>query len=101
MHTRVRGAIEAPAGPHPAGSEYRADNPEFLLWILACLADSALVLHRVCVGDLAPLERERFWQDYLLVGELFGLDREHAPPTYAAYRGYLTERLASDDPCRE
>jgi uncharacterized protein (DUF2236 family) len=33
----------------------------------------------------------------LFRSELFGLDRRHAPPTYAAYRGYMAERLASDE----
>src|SRR3954470_20151768 len=75
MHSRVRGTIARPAGPHPAGSPYAADRPDMLLWILACLADSALVIYRSFVGPLAdPAQRERFWSDYLLVGELFGLD---------------------------
>jgi uncharacterized protein (DUF2236 family) len=97
MHARVRGTIDEPAGPHPAGSAYRADQPEFLLWILACLADSAQVVYERLVRRLTRAERERFWQDYLLLGELFGLERRYAPPTYAAYRGYMAERLASDE----
>jgi uncharacterized protein (DUF2236 family) len=97
MHAHVRGTIEAPAGPHPAGSAYRADDPEFLLWILACLADSAQAVYERLVRRLTRAERERFWQDYLLLGELFGLERRHVPATYAAYRGYMTERLESDD----
>jgi uncharacterized protein (DUF2236 family) len=97
MHARVSGKLEEPAGPHPAGSAYRADDPEFLLWILACLADSAQAVYERFVRRLTREERERFWQDYVLLGELFGLDREHAPATFAAYRGYMAERLASDD----
>lgn len=97
MHARVRGTIDEPAGPHPAGSAYRADQPEFLLWILACLADSAQAVYERFVRRLTRAERERFWQDYLLLGELFGLERGDAPATYAAFRGYMAERLASDD----
>jgi uncharacterized protein (DUF2236 family) len=97
MHTRVRGRTDRRAGRHPAGTPYAATDPAFLLWILACLADSALVLHRVFVGDLSPADRERFWQDYLLVGELFALPREHAPASYDEFRAYTRERLASDD----
>ena len=97
LHSRVRGEIDEPAGRHPAGSAYRADDPEFLLWILACLADSAQAVYERFARRLTREEREDFWQDYLVIGELFGLDREHAPRTYAAYRGYMTERLASDD----
>jgi uncharacterized protein (DUF2236 family) len=97
MHSRVRGTTDRRAGRHPAGTPYAADDPPFLLWILACLADSALVLHRVFVGNLSPADRERFWQDYLLVGELFGLSREHAPGTYGEFRDYMRERIASPD----
>lgn len=97
MHERVRGTIDAPAGPHPAGSTYRADDPEFLLWILACLADSAQAVYERLARRLTSEEREGFWRDYLVVGDLFGLAREHAPPDYAAYRDYMAERLASDD----
>lgn len=97
MHSRVEGTTDRRAGRHPAGTRYSAADPRFLLWILACLADSALVLHRVFVGDLTAAERERFWQDYLLVGELFGLGREHAPASYGEFRDYMRERIASRD----
>ncbi|MEA2411026.1 MAG: hypothetical protein QOC77_1587 [Thermoleophilaceae bacterium] len=98
MHTRVRGAIDEPAGPHPAGTPYAADRPDMLLWILACLADSALVVYRAFVGPLAdPGQRERFWSDYLLVGELFGLARADAPPDYDSFRDYMRARVRSDD----
>lgn len=97
MHARVRGRLARDAGPHPAGSEYRADSPEFLLWILACLADSALTVYEQLVRRLDAGERGRFWSDYVLLGELFGLDRADAPTDYAEFRAYMDERLASDD----
>ena len=98
MHARVNGAISKGAGPHPAGTPYAADRPDMMLWILACLADSALVIHRAFVRPLDdPDERERFWSDYLLMGELFGLDRSHAPATYARFRAYMRERVHSPD----
>jgi uncharacterized protein (DUF2236 family) len=98
MHARVRGEIDRAAGPHPAGTPYAADRPDMLLWILACLADSALVVYRTFVGPLAdPAQRERFWSDYLVMGELFGLPREEAPPDYGAFRDYMRARLRSGE----
>ena len=98
MHARVSGAISKPAGPHPAGTAYAADRPDMLLWILACLADSALVIYRSFVGPLEdPAQRDRLWSDYLLMGELFGLPRSDAPADYAAFRAYMRERVRSRD----
>jgi len=97
MHSRIQGELPAPAGPHPAGAQYRADSAEFLLWILACLADSALATYERLVRQLSETEREDFWSDYLLLGELFGLDRRDAPADYAEFRAYMNERLTSDD----
>ncbi len=97
MHAGVRGQLTEPAGRWPAGSEYAADDPAFLLWILAWLADSAQAAYEAFVRPLDADERELYWQDYRTVGELFGLDRDDAPPDYAAFRAYIDERLASDD----
>jgi uncharacterized protein (DUF2236 family) len=72
-----------------------AGEQEHLLWILACLADSALAVHQRFIGRLAPADRERFWVDYLVLGDLFGVARASAPADFAAFRAYMRERLAS------
>lgn len=98
MHARVNGTTDRAAGPHPKGTPFAADRPDMLLWILACLADSALVIYRTFVRPLEDAaQRERFWSDYLLLGELFGLEREHAPRDYAGFRSYMRERMHSPD----
>src|SRR4051795_3342949 len=97
LHAQVRGEIERPVGPVAAGTPYAADRPDLLLWILACLADSALAVYRSFVGPLAdPAHRERFWSDYLVLGELFGLPRECAPGDYTAFRDYMHDRICSN-----
>src|SRR5215204_3291838 len=45
MHRRVRGRLAEPAGRFPAGTPYAADDPALLLWILATLVDSALLVY--------------------------------------------------------
>lgn len=93
MHARVRGMTDVAAGPHPPGTPYAADQPDLMLWVLACLADSALAMQRWFVGPLSRSELERFWQDYVLVGELFGLDPAAAPATYGDFRAWLQARF--------
>jgi uncharacterized protein (DUF2236 family) len=97
MHAHVNGTTDRQAGPHPAGSPYAADRPDMLLWILACLADSALSLHHWFVGPLSRSQLERFWSDYLIVGELFGLDPADAPRSYRDFRDWFRGRLASGE----
>jgi uncharacterized protein (DUF2236 family) len=90
MHARVRGNTDA-------GEPYAADRPDMLLWILGCLADSALSMHHWFVGSLSRGDLERFWDEYLLVGELFGLEREQAPASYREFRDWFRGRLGSGD----
>jgi uncharacterized protein (DUF2236 family) len=97
MHARVRGRTTTAAGPHPAGTPYAADQPDMMLWILACLADSALAMHKWFVGPLSRSQLDRYWDDYLLVGELFGLERADAPVTYSEFRRWFRARLDSGD----
>ena len=55
MHRRVRGERRA-RRPLPGGHAVRADDPELLLWILATLVDSALLVYERYV---APLDARR------------------------------------------
>jgi uncharacterized protein (DUF2236 family) len=106
MHARVRGRLPRPVGPYPAGTPYRANDPELLMWVLFTVADSALEVYRRYVGPLKPDEQARFWHDYRLVGELFGLCPPDMPADLeelAAYRRSMLDgnRLHVGDWARE
>jgi uncharacterized protein (DUF2236 family) len=96
MHRRVRGRLPRAVGPYAAGTPYRADDPELLLWILYTIADSALVLYRTYVGPLSRDEEAAYWQDYKVVGHLFGLRRRDMPDTLEDLRVYGAEMLSGD-----
>ena len=96
MHRRVRGALREPAGPFPAGTPYRADDPEHLLWILGALAESAMLVYGKYVRSLSAAEEDALWADYRVVGRLFGLRERDLPADAAAFRAYMAERYASD-----
>lgn len=97
MHHRVRGELREPAGRFAAGTPYRADDPALLLWVLACLVDSALVVYERSVRSLSPHEREAYWQDYRVVGSLFGLADHELPPTAADFDAYWHDMLRGED----
>jgi len=97
MHQRVRGELAQDAGPFPAGTPYEAFDPELMLWTAAVSAESALYFYELFVRQLSEGERDAFWSDYVRFGELFGMPREVAPPTYAAFRAWWDAKLASDE----
>src|ERR1700759_3668380 len=86
MHARVNGVTDEDYGPIPAGTSYAASDPALGLWVLATLADSALVYHERIFGPLDRDDRERYWAEYRRVGELLGLPPDSMPATAAALR---------------
>jgi uncharacterized protein (DUF2236 family) len=97
MHRRVRGELREPAGRFPAGTPYSADDPDLLLWILACMADSALVVYQRYVRSLSRAERDAFWQDYKVVGREFGLRDADMPAEIEDFERYMTAMVEGDD----
>ncbi len=93
MHRRVRGAIAHPVGPYPAGARYRANDPELLLWVLFTLVDSAVVVYRMYVGSMSREQEAALWQDYRVVGRLFGLRERDMPETLGDLERYRREML--------
>jgi uncharacterized protein (DUF2236 family) len=93
MHRRVRGKTPARYGPIPKGTPYDASDPELGLWVLATLADSALVYYERIFGSLDPDECDRYWSEYRQVGELLGLPPDSMPVTHAGLRDYVGGRL--------
>jgi uncharacterized protein (DUF2236 family) len=97
MHRRVRGELSAPAGRFPAGTPYAADDPELLLWILAAIVDSSLLVYGKYVRRLSRDEREAYWQDYKVIGRQFGLADDELPDTIEDFDAYMAGMLDSGD----
>jgi len=97
MHSRVRGELERPAGRFPAGTPFAADDPELLLWVLATLVDSALVFFGKYVASLSQAERDAYWQDYRVIGGLFGLKDHEMPADIGALDEYMRDMLTGPD----
>jgi uncharacterized protein (DUF2236 family) len=96
MHRRVRGELPEAVGPYPAGTPYRADDPELLMWILYTLVDSATLFYTVYVDGLSRLQRRALWEDYKVLGELFGLRLEQMPATLEDLHAYGRSMLEGD-----
>ena len=83
VHARVR------------GQSYRALEPDLLLWVHATLMDTALVTYETFVKRLVAREREDFYQEFKLLGELLGIPRDRFPLTLRDFDAYLEEMITS------
>ena len=99
MHARVSGRIPEKMGPFAAGTPYSALDPDLLLWVHATLVDTALAVYETWVRPLNATERESYYQDTSLKARIFGTPDSVIPPTYADFRDYMDERLASPEIC--
>jgi uncharacterized protein (DUF2236 family) len=97
IHSRVRGQLREPAGRFPAGTPYAADDPALLLWIMASLVDSNLTVHDRYVRTLSRGERNDYWQDFRVIGGLFGLQASDMPLEIEDFERYVDVMLASPD----
>jgi uncharacterized protein (DUF2236 family) len=96
MHRRVRGTIPERVGRYPAGTPYRADDPELLMWVLFTLVDSATVVYGKYVESMSRDEQAALWQDYRVVGRLFGLRDDDMPGGLAELDDYRRSMLEGD-----
>jgi uncharacterized protein (DUF2236 family) len=95
MHRQVSGTLAEAAGPFPAGTPYRADDPDLLMWILYTLVDSAIVVYEKYVGALDEADQSALWREYRVVGRLFGLRGADMPGTLPELREYGAAMLSS------
>lgn len=96
MHSRVSGELAEDVGPYEAGTPYRADDPDLLLWVLFTLIDSALVVYRKYIGEMDRADEAAYWDDYKVVGRLFGLQDSEMPDTLSDLDDYRREMLDGD-----
>lgn len=98
-HESVVGELGEPAGPRfPAGTPYSAFDPHLMYMTMAFAFDSVDTMQNLLVRPLTAGEREGLWQDFVRWGELFGMPRSAAPPTYPAFRSAFAAYLGSDEP---
>ena len=97
MHARARGVLPRDAGRFGAGTPWAADDPELLLWIVACLADSAVLVYDRYVTGLSAADRDAYWRDYRVVGRLFGLREADMPQSWTEFEAYMSGMLGSGD----
>ena len=79
------------------GRAYDALDPGLLLWVHACLVDSALLFERRTVGRLTRDERQRFHEEQMIAAELLRLPRDRIPPTIEDLSTYIEAVVAGEE----
>jgi uncharacterized protein (DUF2236 family) len=91
VHSRVNGTDPV------TGKHYDAFDPALLLWVHACLVDSALLFEERTVGALDEAGRDQFHREQMLVAEMLRTPRDIIPPTARDLRAYIDDVVKSDD----
>lgn len=98
IHSWVNGELVEDIGPFEAGATYDANRPELLLWVWATLVDQALVAYETYVDELTAAEREQYYQEGKVFGQLMGVPADAFPETltdfYENYERELEESVA-------
>jgi uncharacterized protein (DUF2236 family) len=74
---------------------YGADQPHLLLWVLGTLIDSNLLVYQRYVKPLTLEQRQSYYDDFKVVGELF--DLHEMPETIEDFEAYMRAMLRSGD----
>ena len=85
VHARVKGIDPV------TGSPYDGLDPDLLLYVHACLVESALLFEALTVGRLDERGRQRFHEEQMLAAEMVRIPRERIPPTVPELRAHLRD----------
>jgi uncharacterized protein (DUF2236 family) len=91
-HRVVTGDAAAHDVPGPA--QYKVDELELLMWVVATLVWSAVGGYELAVARLSDDEKDAFYRDMRVFGTFFNLPREYGPQTYREHETYFAKVLA-------
>jgi uncharacterized protein (DUF2236 family) len=91
IHERIRGIDRV------TGRPYDALDPDLLLWVHACLVQSALLFERLTVGRLDDRGRQRFHEEQMFAAEMVRLPGARIPPTVQELDEYVAGVVGSGD----
>jgi uncharacterized protein (DUF2236 family) len=87
---RVRGLHRKLVGVEPeSGTTYRVDDPELLLWVHCSEVESFLSTAVRCGMRLTGEQRDRYYREQVLSGELVGLAARDVPSSRTAMAAYF------------
>lgn len=94
-HRPVQGTLPVRAGALPAGTPYRASDPELSLWVFATLVWSAVEVTDAFLRPLAGKERDAYYRDMTRMAHLFNVPAALLPEDYAGLERYVEQQVSA------
>lgn len=94
-HRPVQGTLPVQAGSLPAGTPYRASDPELSLWVFATLVWSAVEVTEAFRRPLARKERDAYYRDMTRMAHLFNVPAALLPGDYAGLERYVDQQVSA------
>ena len=96
VHARVHGLTKEDGGRYPAGSKYSANDPKLGMWVHATLVSTSLQVYSLYVGRLSEAERNQYYEEQKLLGEMFGVPQDRQPETLREFYEYFDDMVEND-----
>lgn len=88
-HRPVHGTLPGPDGSLPAGTPYRADDPELALWVFATLVWTAVAVTDGFARPVPDAERDAYYRDMTGLAHQFGIPARLLPGDYPGLVRYV------------
>jgi uncharacterized protein (DUF2236 family) len=95
VHDHINGVLKEDVGRWSAGTPYTAHDPDALLWVLATLMDTLLLLYEAAIAPLPDRTVETFLAEAGQVGAMIGVRPEQVPTSRTSLRAYMDDMMAS------
>lgn len=83
VHRRVRGRLETPVGPFPAGTTYSAEDPALVLWVHTSLVECSVGTYELFVAGLTEAERDAYCDASAAIAVALGAPGTDVPRKWA------------------
>jgi uncharacterized protein (DUF2236 family) len=89
----LRAQHAAIRGTDPDGRRYSALEPSAYAWVHATLGIAIVKAHDAMGTTFTAAERERFWEEWLVLGDVLHVRREHLPARWAGVDAYVQRMI--------
>jgi uncharacterized protein (DUF2236 family) len=95
MHGQITGVLQEDLGVWKAGTPYRADDPDALLWVLVTLLDTTVRVYEACLGRLDAGTVRAYLAEGARLGAMLGVPEQSVPADRRALVTYMTAMIGS------